>query len=78
MNNTTDKFKIGDIVEFGSNSANSSTFVVQGTGELLAMVYDLVVAQSWIVLIKERHTDDLKKIPEKALLILNTQMRKIW
>jgi len=68
------KFKIGDIVEFGKDP-NASLPNIEGVGEILAMANDFPMMKSWIVLITRRDTEFLKSKPEKALIIFDAQMR---
>ncbi len=70
-------FKIGDKVEFGKekNAPVDANHEIIGYGEILSMYSDHVLVKSWIVLITRRDTDFLKNRPEKALIILDSQMR---
>jgi hypothetical protein len=43
--------------------------------EILALASDHAFVKTWIVLILRRDTDFLKDRPEKALIILDSQMR---
>jgi len=69
-------FKIGDIVEFGKE-INSPIPDIEGEGEILAMAHDFPMISNWIVLITRRDTEFLKNRPEKALIILDSQMRLV-
>lgn len=72
----TDKkdFEIGDIVEFGTEP-NATIPNISGAGEILAMASDQPHCKGWIILITRRDTEFLKNIPEKALIIYESQMR---
>lgn len=70
----TTQFKIGDIVEFGAEPT-APIPNIEGEGEILAMASDHIVVKSWIVLITRRDTEFLKNRPEKALIVLDSQMR---
>lgn len=67
-------FKIGDKVEFGLE-LNNLIPNIEGAGEILAMAHDFPIISNWIVLITRRDTEFLKNRPEKALIILDSQMR---
>lgn len=69
-------FKIGDIVEFGKEP-NAPIPSIEGAGEILALARDLPIISSWIVLITRRDTEFLKNRPEKALIILDSQMKHV-
>ncbi len=68
------EFEIGDKVEFGTN-LSSKIPDIEGVGEILALAHDQPYCKSWIVLIIRRDTEFLKKRPEKALIILESQMK---
>jgi len=70
------EFKIGDIVEFGTNP-NAKIPNIEGVGEILAVAHDYPFCKTWIVLITRRDTEFLKNRPEKALIVLESQMKKI-
>jgi hypothetical protein len=72
----TDKkeFKIGDIVEFGLEP-NAKIPDIEGSGEIYAMAHDMSYCKSWIVVILRRDTEFLKNRPEKALIVLESQMK---
>lgn len=70
------EFKIGDLVEFGKEP-NALIPDIEGAGEILSMASDHIIVKSWIVLITRRDTEFLRNRPERALIILESQMRKI-
>lgn len=70
------EFKIGDIVEFGTEP-NVTIPNISGLGVLLGVASDQPYCKGWIVLITRRDIEFLKNIPEKALIIYESQMRKI-
>jgi hypothetical protein len=63
-------------VEFGTNP-NAVIPEISGKGEILGMSFDHPFCKGWIVLITERYTEFLKNRPEKAMVILEFQMKKI-
>jgi hypothetical protein len=71
---TEREFKIGDIVEFGTNP-NALILDISGVGEILGMAYDHPLAKGWIVLITRRDTEFIKNMPEKALVIFESMLK---
>lgn len=64
------EFKIGDIVRF--NEAD-----LQGTGEILGLAFDHALCRGWIVSILTRDTEFLQSRPEKAWIVIESQMTKV-
>lgn len=64
------EFKIGNIVRF--NEAD-----LQGTGEILGLAYDYPLCKGWIVGIITRDTEFLQNRPEKAWIVIESQMKII-
>ena len=66
-----EKFKVGEYIEFDIIGSE-----LRGTGEILGMS-SLGLAPMWIVLIRERHTEEMMQLVEKALSVQECFIHKI-
>jgi hypothetical protein len=67
-----ESFEIGQKVKFEIKGTD-----IRGTGEILGRATRGALLEAWIVLIKERNSEYMKSIPEKAVVINDTDIYPI-